>query len=386
MREEDQFKTAFVTPDGKYEYTVMPFGLVNAPSTFARYMSDLFRDLKYVCVYLDDILIFSRTKEEHWKHLDKVLYRLKKEELIVKKKKCLFAGDTVEFLGYIISPNKISPLVTKCQAIDQFPSPKTVKQVQRFIGMINYYKRFIPNCSTVTQPIQEFIQEKSKWLEKQNTAFKSLKNYLSDNPVLVTFKSDGRYRLTTDASKTGVGAVLKEVDKDNKLLGVVGYFSKSLHGAQQRYPAGELELLGIVEALNHFRYMLHGIHFIVRTDHISLLSVQKIKEPTRLVLRWLDELAEYDFELQYLAGPDNVVADALSRAEYTVSAISEGLQIDHTLWFDDYLHDPLTAAVLFYLNVITSDKVPPQFQNALKKYRKKLQLSRCRRANSPISK
>ena len=286
MKKDDTFKTAFVTPTGKYEYTVMPFGLVNAPSTFARYMSDLFRSLPFVCVYLDDILIYSDNEEEHWKHIDTVLSTLRNEGLIAKKKKCFFAQKSVEFLGYSVAHNKLQPLITKCAAISKFPVPTTVKQAQRFLGMVNYYRRFLRNCSDIEKPIQNFISKGEKWSVEQDKAFESLKNSLMKNPVLVPFKQDGSYRLTTDASKIGVGAVLEEVDSFGKLLGVVGYFSKSLQGAQKNYPAGELELLGIIKTFQHFRYLLYGKRFTLRTDHISLLSLKNNTEPSKRVQTW----------------------------------------------------------------------------------------------------
>ena len=377
MKKDDTFKTAFVTPTGKYEYTVMPFGLVNAPSTFARYMSDLFRSLPFVCVYLDDILIYSDNEEEHWKHIDTVLSTLRNEGLIAKKKKCFFAQKSVEFLGYSVAHNKLQPLITKCAAISKFPVPTTVKQAQRFLGMVNYYRRFLRNCSDIEKPIQNFISKGEKWSVEQDKAFESLKNSLMKNPVLVPFKQDGSYRLTTDASKIGVGAVLEEVDSSGKLLGVVGYFSKSLQGAQKNYPAGELELLGIIAALQHFRYLLHGKRFTLRTDHISLLSLKNNTEPSRRVQKWLELLGTYDCELEYLAGPKNLVADAISRAEYTVGAIMEDVPIDPRSWYDEYKSDPLCAALLVYFNELQESDIDIASgdKSAYNKYAKKLKLS-----------
>ena len=380
MEPKDRYKTAFVTPSGKYEYTVMPFGLVNAPSTFARYMADTFRDLRFVNVYLDDILIFSESPEEHWKHLDTVLERLKNENLIVKKKKCKFASEETEFLGYSIGIQKIAPLQHKCAAIRDFPTPKTVKQAQRFLGMINYYRRFIPNCSKIAQPIQLFICDKSQWTEKQDKAIEKLKAALCNSPVLVPFNNKANYRLTTDASKDGIGAVLEEVDNKNKLVGVVGYFSKSLESAQKNYPAGELELLGIIKALHHFRYMLHGKHFTLRTDHISLLSLQNKNEPARRVQRWLDDLATYDFTLEYLAGPKNVVADAISRAVYTITP-ETSRPIDTESWKSYYKSDPLCSAVLIHMKELTQHNVTPEDMSAFRSYQKKLELSETFRKN-----
>lgn len=247
MNWRDRHKTAFVTPTGKYEYTVMPFGLVNAPSTFARFMADIFMDLPFVCVYLDDILVFSNSENDHWKHLDAVLNRLKDRGLIAKVSKCHFNQPEVEFLGYKLSEGTIKPIQEKCEAINKFPVPKTIKDAQRFLGLLNYYRRFIKDCSKMVKPIQEFVTKQSKWTERQDAALNEAKQALMAKPVLVPFHSKGCYRLTTDASKEGIGAVLEEVS-NNKLVGVVGYFSRTVKGPQQNYSAGELELLGIIEA------------------------------------------------------------------------------------------------------------------------------------------
>lgn len=162
MKPTDRYKTAFVTPSGKYEYTVMPFGLVNAPSTFARHMTDIIRDLQFVCVYLDDILVFSASQEQHWQHLDQVLGRLQDAGLIVKQKKCIFGAKQVQFLGFNVGIDKTTPLQDKCEAINTFPAPKTVKQAQRFMGLINYYRRFIRDCSRVSKSIHDFISGKAE--------------------------------------------------------------------------------------------------------------------------------------------------------------------------------------------------------------------------------
>lgn len=375
LKKEDQHKTAFVTPNGKYEYRVMPFGLVNAPSTFARYMSDLFRDLPYVCVYLDDILIFSNSNEDHWKHLDEVLRRLQKESLVAKLKKCHFAQTKVEYLGYVIGHNSIEPVHDKCTAIKEFPTPKTIKDAQRFLGMINYYRRFIKDCSKFSRPIIEFITKNATWSEDQEIAFSALKTALMNKPLLVPFKTDAEYRLTTDASKEGLGAVLEEIES-TKIKGVVGYFSKTLVGAQKNYPAGELELLAIIESLRHFRYVLHGKQFVLRTDHISLLSLNSKKEPSRRIATWMNELSEYDFRLEYLAGPKNVVADAISRAGYTeVAALDNITRIAPQNWLEDWKSDALSAAALLQLGIIEESSVPAAAYSAFKKYEKRFRLS-----------
>lgn len=375
VKQTDQYKTAFVTPSGKYEYRVMPFGLVNAPSTFARYMADLFRGVPYVCVYLDDILTFSETEEEHWNHLDHVLGILKRERLIAKLKKCHFFEEKVEFLGYQLSYNAIRPIQEKCEAIAAYPTPKTIKEAQRFLGTINYYRKFIPRCSEKARSIIKFITQESKWGEAQNKSFAELKKALMQEPLLVPFKRDGIYRVTTDASKEGVGAVLEEI-QEGKVEGVVAYFSKSLQGAQKNYPAGELELLGIIEALRHFKYLLHGKEFTLRTDHISLLACQGLKEPNRRIATWLNELSEFDVKLEYLSGKDNVVADAISRADYPdVMILDTVTSVEPNLWLEELKADPLGAAALRFLDIVDTVCVSDEDLSAYEKYRKKFRLS-----------
>ncbi|AMD22347.1 HGR008Cp [Eremothecium sinecaudum] len=348
MKKEDREKTAFITSQGKFEYVVMPFGLVNATSTLARYMTELFIELPFVAVYLDVLLIYSKDEEEHITHLDIVLGRLKEQGLIAKKKKCHFNVNKVEFLGYEVSDIGIKPLTHKCEAIKLLKMPQTVKQTQRFLGLVNYYRRFIPNCSLVTRPLHRFIAGKEKWSKRQTEAVERTKALLSSEPILVKFKTydpDAKYVLTTDASKEGVGGVLEEVDEHGKVVGVVEYFSKAFNDVQSRYPAGELQLLGIVEALRHFRYLLHGRPFQIKTDRLGLLTVKNKGKPHRRVARWLDELEEYDFTISYVKGPHNVVADVLSRDVRRFYMV-EGAIIRPTLWKEDYKADPFSIAVL----------------------------------------
>ena len=283
VKPEDVPKTAFTTHNGKYQYRVMPFGLVNAPSTFSRYMADIFRDLPFVLVYLDDILVISTSEKQHIEHLNTVLGRLQEHQLIAKEKKCQFLQTEVEFLGYHISEHCIRPIKGKCDAIHAIPPCKSIKDAQRFLGMINYYRRFIPHCSTIARPLIDYAAKKTPWTTLQTNAFNELKRLLVAAPLLVPFCTEHSYRLTTDASKSGLGAVLEQME-GKKVVGVVGYFSKSLQGAQNNYPAGELELLGIIESLRHFKYLLHGKRFTLRTDHISLLALKNKAEPSNSVL------------------------------------------------------------------------------------------------------
>ncbi|SSD61377.1 related to Transposon Ty3-G Gag-Pol polyprotein [Saccharomycodes ludwigii] len=371
MKKEHKPLTSFVTPFGKYQFTVMPFGLRNAPSTFARLMSDIFRDLKFVCIYLDDILIHSDNTEEHWKHLETVLQRLKDHGLVAKRSKCYFAQRKVVFLGHEISSDGIRPLQGKTDAIKNLIVTQDIKSVQRFLGMINFYRRFIPRCSHIAKPLVEFTAKKTEWSDEQTQSVETLKKALGSPPILVPYTPKCYMRLTTDASYDGLGAVLEKLE-NNKLIGVIGYFSKSLQGAQKNYPPGELELLAIIEALNHFRYLLHGNHFELRTDHISLLSLQNKKEPSRRISRWLDMLSEYDFTLTYLKGTMNHIADTLSRDSKSLEVDT----IDAKSWLELYENDPWCAAVLHGMKHIDNVNTEGMDLHLFKKYQKKWTSSR----------
>lgn len=372
---DSQPLTGFSTPFGHYEYKVMPFGLCNAPATFCRYMNQLLSDLPHVFVYLDDILIASKDKESHYTHLRKVLQRLKDEGLVCKRKKCHFMQPSVEFLGYTIDSNGFSVQKDKVKAIKEFPMPTTIKKCQSFMGLVNFYRSFIPNCSSIAKPLFNFISNKADWGNDQIKAVNILKEKLCTAPTLVPFVSGAKYRLTTDASFTALGSVLERLDNDNKLIGVIGYFSKSINKTQQNYPIGELELFAIIESLKHFRYYLHGHHFILRTDHSSLLSLRNKTEPSTRIARWLDTLAEYDFSLEHIPGKKNVVADALSRSFETDSIqlfpIAELSTIDPSRWLEDWKSDPWSAAVLVRLGVISETKVSSSDFSLFQKYLKK---------------
>ena len=351
VRKEDRPKTAFVTPFGKYQFNVMPFGLTNAPSTFCRYMSTVLGDLDFVAVYLDDILIFSKTREEHYNHVRTVLRKLQEAQLIVKRPKCHFFKNKVTFLGHILDGVGIRPRDVKIKAIMEFPEPSTKKQAMSFLGMVNFYRKFIDHCSTKAHPINEFIsKEDVNWGEAQHKAFIQLKEALANPPLLVRPHDDGLYRLTTDASKLGYGAVLEELDTNGKVIGVVGYFSKSLLKSHHNYTASDLELQAIVSALSFFRYILHGRHFILRTDHSALLTLTSKKQPIGRIARQLDMLTDYDFTIEHLPGTQNTTADALSRNFTNTVRISTVIDVQSDFhpetWWDDLLGDVYFAPIV----------------------------------------
>lgn len=314
---EDVEKTAFVTPFGQYAWRVMPFGLTNAPATFQRMMNEVFLPIlnRSVVVYLDDILVFSRTEREHADHLREVLLLLRKHKLIAKASKCFFFQKELKFLGHVLGDGKIRPDDSKLEAIKNWPMIKTVKQAQSFLGLANYYRRFIPNFSKYTACMHDFVAKKVPWGDLQQEMFLKVKEKLVSPPLLILPDPNNIYVVFTDASHYYMGAVLHQVNRHNILQGVVAYESRKFSGAELNYDTREKEFYSIIHALKKWKHYLMDKRFILYTDHHSLQFVLKQKLPTGRVIRWLDTLADYDMDIRYIQGPKNVVADCLSRKD-----------------------------------------------------------------------
>lgn len=318
IKEEDIQKTAFRTRYGHYEYTVMPFGLCNAPATFQRLMNDIFRPYldDFVVIYLDDILIFSKDLKQHKQHVRKVMELLREHQLYAKRNKCAFAQTEVEFLGHIISQDGISTDPRKVEAIKHWPRLKTVHDVRSFLGLANYYRRFVPHFSTVAAPLSRLTSGRAsvtlQWGDEEEKAFEEIKRRLCTAPILIAPHPDAPLLLHTDSSGVGVGAVLMQ--KIEKAHRVVAYHSRKLNDAEKRYPAHEQELLSFVEAARVWRHYLYGKHFTVRTDNWANTHVQtQPRLDAKRQARWMEALQSYDFEIEHIPGRQNVVADALSR-------------------------------------------------------------------------
>lgn len=319
--EEDMEKTAFSTDHGHYEWVVMPFGLTNAPSTFQRMMNQVLAPFinKFVQVYLDDIIIYSSSVEEHYHHLRKILQLLRENHLIAKKKKCSFYFKSLQFLGHIIAKEGIQTDPAKISKIRDWPTPTTIKEAQSFLGLSGYYRRFIKDYSKIAAPIMDYITKKKEWGSDQEQAFAQLKQKLTRAPILIHPIWDPGYTFVvhTDACGSALGYVLEQLDPNGKIRGVIAYGSKKLIGSQLNYSIYDREFLAVVEALRTWRYYLLNRHFLLKTDHHSLIYLknQNLIDSTR-VARWLDYLAQYDFSIEYVKGPVNSVADALSRYPY----------------------------------------------------------------------
>lgn len=314
-------KTAFSVENGHYEYLRMPFGLKNAPATFQRVMDNVLRDLqgKTCLVYMDDIIIFSSSLEEHIKNLQQVFEKLQESRLKVQLDKSEFLRTEVEFLGHVITKDGIKPNSKKLVAIQKFPIPKTAKEIKSFLGLLGYYRRFIKGFAKLTKPFTKClkkgatIQHNSEFLE----AFETCKNVLCNDPVLQYPDFEKPFILTTDASNVAIGAVLSQGQIGSDLP--IAYASRTLNPAEINYSTIEKELLAIVWATKYFRPYLFGRKFTIVTDHKPLQYLFSVKEPGSRLVRWRLKMEEFDYEIRYKKGKQNLNADALSRIEINLT-------------------------------------------------------------------
>jgi RNase H-like domain found in reverse transcriptase/Reverse transcriptase (RNA-dependent DNA polymerase)/Integrase zinc binding domain/Chromo (CHRromatin Organisation MOdifier) domain len=320
MKEGEEWKTAFRTKYGLYEYRVMPFGLTNAPATCQRMINDLLREYLdvFVVAYLDDILVYSKTETEHTEHVRKVLGKLQYANLLLKPEKCEFHKTELEFLGYIIGQNGIRMSPKKIQAVRDWPIPGSVKAVQAFLGFANFCRKFIEGYSMITQPLTDLTKKEQAftWTKEAQKAFETLKEKFTTAPILTIFDPEKAVILETDASDYAIGACLGQHD-DQGQTRPVAYYSRKLTSPERNYDVHDKELLAIVEAFKQWRVYLHGTHHRIQvyTDHKNLTAFTTTKILNRRQVRWSEELSEYNFVISYRRGQENGRADALSRRE-----------------------------------------------------------------------
>ena len=317
MAQDSKAKTAFITSNNQYQFEVMPFGLTNAPGTFSRMMDQVLGDLKFkhVIVYLDDVQVYSPTFDSHLVHLAEVFTRLEKAGLQLKPSKCSFAEKELEFLGHLISAEGIAPTNTRLKAISDFPKPTDLTTVKSFLGAARHYRRFVKDSSKIASSLH-LLSHKNQpftWREAQQAAFQQLKTALTTPPILTHYDPARDLILETDASMTGMGAVLTQVDPDG-LKRVLAYACRSLSKAEKNYSTCEQELAAVVWAIHHFHAYLGGSkEFSVLTDHNALVGLLKTSNHTGRLARWKLALNPYHFNIQYRAGTLNNMADHLSR-------------------------------------------------------------------------
>ena len=357
--------TAFTVPGkGLFQFRVMPFGLHSAPATFQRLLDSVIGPAlePNVFVYLDDIVIVSRTFKEHLTLLADVFRRLREARLRLNPEKCYFCVNRLKYLGHVIDREGIRTDPDKVSAVEGWPEPQTVKQIRQFLGMASWYRRFIENFSTIAEPLTRLTKKNArwKWGTEEYDAFNRLKNALVSAPVLACPDFSRRFFLQTDASTSGLGAVLTQFLDDGGER-VIAYASRTLSGAEKNYSATELECLAVVWGIRRMRSYLEGYAFTVITDHQSLKWLQKLEAPTGRLARWMFELQQFDYDIKYRRGTLNRVADALSR-QPEVSAIQpircrwynrlcRAVRDDPTAHPDYRIHDDrLTRHILHSLN------------------------------------
>jgi hypothetical protein len=311
IKPSDIPKIAFSTRYGLYEYLVMSFGLTNATAYFMYLMNSVFMpDLdKFVIVFIDDILIYSKNLEDHARHLHIILQRLREHHLYAKFSKCEFWLDTVKFLGHTISSDGISVDPSKVQQVMDWKPPTSVHQICSFLGLAGYYRRFIPDFSKITKPMTEFLKKgvKFSWNEKCEEAFHTLRAHLTTAPVLAQPDNSKPFDIYCDASGIGLGCVLMQNNR------VIAYASRALRTDEQNYPTYDLELAAVIHALKIWRHYLMGTKCNIYIDHKSLKYIFTQADLNMRQRCWLELIKDYDLEVHYHPGKANVVADALSR-------------------------------------------------------------------------
>ena len=315
MNDDARAKSAFVTTSGLYEWNVLPFGLCNAPSTFERLMDFVLAGLRWetLLVYLDDVIVFGKTVSESISRLAEVLTRFRGAGLKLKPSKCNLFQTKVQYLGHVVSAEGIHTDPAKIEAIEDWPTPVTKTQVRSFLGLAQYYRRFVQGFSSIAAPLHKLAEKSARfvWTEDCEEAFNKLKQALSSAPILGYPMAEGQYILDTDASNFAVGGVLSQVQDGEER--VIAYGSKSLKKAERNYCVTRRELLAIVVFLEKYKHYVGGQRVKVRTDHGSLRWLFIFKNPEGQLARWLEFLSNFDLDLEYRPGKRHQNADGLSR-------------------------------------------------------------------------
>lgn len=372
MNSNDKEKTAFISQRGLYQFKRMPFGLTNAPVTFQRMMDLVLLGLLYeIClVYIDDIIIFSRTFDEHINNITTVFDRLREANIKLSVEKCNFCLKEIPFLGHVISSQGCAPNPDKVKAIVNWPAPQHKGELKSFLGLAGYYRRFIPDFATIAEPLTSLTSKKANfiWQKSQEQAFQQLKNALITKPILRFPDFSKDFVLYTDASDVGIGAVLEQPQEDISKPSVIAYWSRVLNAAERNYTTTEKECLAFVDACKVFRPYLIGRKFTVIIDHIALKWLKESDDSTSRICRWSLKLQDFDFDIVHRPGSTHANADGLSRipaTQFDIAAISESS--DFKTLLDDLAQaqkeDPIISRYFKYLKegiIDTEDKLEVQ--------------------------
>lgn len=327
LKEEAEERTAFITPGlGLYEFILLPFGLCNAPGTFQHLADTIFQGMKLseVLVYLDDIVVFSPIFKERLVSLEKVFQRLRQTKLTLKTSKCFFGQTKIKLLGHVVGRDGIATDNSKIEAIKNFPEPTSVKKIQSFLGLCNFYRKFIMNFSLFARPLFEVTSKATKfcWGKEQQEAFNLLKEKLTTAPVLAHYNPHKGCELRTDASGEDIGAILLQ-EKDAEKH-PVAFISRSLTKAEKNYGISQLAAVAAVWALTYLRYFTYGQPVNIVTEHHVLSWLKSIRDVTGRLARWAIKLSEYDYTVSYKSGAKQVDVDCFSRNPTMASELVEG--------------------------------------------------------------
>ena len=323
IREKDKHKTAYSTSSGRWEYNVLPMGLTNAPAAFQRIMETVMAGLTWNCciVYIDDVVIYSKTFAEHLVHLEKVFQRLRAYKICAKPSKCTLVKQEVEYLGHIVGKGMVKPNIHNMVKIREARLPTTVKEIRQFNGMASYYRRFIPGFARIARPLTNLMTDKVNGGRKGGKvdltegairSYEELKKLLTSDPVLILPDFKKKFFIRTDASKYAVGGVLFQLNDEGEEH-PIQYTSRVLTRAETNYSATEREMLGVYYCVRYWRPYVFGTQFVVFSDHRPLKGIKVTKDITGRLARMILKLQEFDFEISYTPGRENGVADALSR-------------------------------------------------------------------------
>ncbi|KAL0168429.1 hypothetical protein M9458_036651, partial [Cirrhinus mrigala] len=362
IREGDEWKTAFSTSTGHYEYCVMPFGLANSPSVFQSFINDVFRDMLDCCVivYIDDILIFSDSFQNHILHVRAVLQCLVQYQLYAKAEKCEFHQTSISFLGYIISQEGVAMDESKVRAVTQWPQPQTLKELQRFLGFANFYRRFIRGYSVIAAPLTSMTRQSSqflKWTPAALQAFADLKSQFTTAPILHHPDPFLPFIVEVDASSTGIGAVLSQRHGSPAKMFPCAYYSRKLTPAECNYDVGNRELLAMKAALEEWRHWLEGaLHpFTILTDHKNLEYLRSAKRLNPRQARWALFFTCFTFTVTYRPGSKNTKTDSLSR----ISEPSDKPNLEETILPETLLIAPIQWDIMTEINLTNEQHPPP---------------------------
>jgi hypothetical protein len=319
LDEQSQQYVTINTHKGLFRYTRLPFGIASAPSIFQRVMENLLQGIPRVCVYLDDILVTGATEQEHLANLAQVLQRLQSAGMRLKSSKCAFLLSSVSYLGHIISAEGLRTAESKVQAVVDAPNPKNLSELRSFLGMVNYYGKFLPNLATTLAPLYKLLRQTTawKWGHSQKDAFRRVKKLLLSSRVLTHFNDQLPLIVECDASPYGLGAVLSHRFPDGTEK-PVGFASRTLTKAEQNYSHLDKEALAIIFGVKKYHQYIYGRQFVIKTDHKPLTHIfsESKAVPTMAsgrIQRWAITLGAYDYVIQYKQGSTNANADALSR-------------------------------------------------------------------------